>query len=551
MTKILRRIVPLIAILLATACFNVLLAQQNPAANTYDLVLRNARIVDGTGSPWYRADLAIRGDTIVRIAPSIREPAGRAIDVGDLVVAPGFIDIHTHASRAIFELPTADNYIRQGVTTIMEGADGGGSGLAGGLGAPIKPFLDRLETIAKSINVATFVGQGAVRERVIGLANRAPSADELERMREVVRQAMRDGAFGMSTGLFYVPGAFTPLEEVVELQKVVSPFRGVHTSHMRDEASRVVESVKETIAIGELGGVPTHVSHHKVIGKAYWGKSVDTLKVIDAARARGVDVTMDQYPYTASSTTIQAALIPQWAMEGGIEGAKGRLKDSAMRARIKAETMNILLTERGGGDPKNVVIVTCDWNPPLAGKHLGEITQARGFEPTIENAAETALWLVESGGCRGIFHAMGEEDLERILAHPATMIASDGEITIFGRASPHPRSYGTFARILSRYVRDKGVISLEDAVRKMSSFPAARVGFIDRGVLRPGMKADIAVFDPARVRDMATFEKPHQYAEGFSYVIVNGQIVYENGAMTPARSGRVIYGPGKNQAVQQ
>jgi dihydroorotase/N-acyl-D-amino-acid deacylase len=540
----------LAATMAAMSWAGMVVAQQNPTANAYDLVLRNARVVDGTGSPWYRADLAIRGDTIVRIAPSIRETATRMIDLGDLVAAPGFIDIHTHASRNIFEVPTADNYIRQGVTTVMEGADGGGSGLAGGLPVPLKPFLDRLEVTPRSINVASFVGQGAVREAVMGLANRAPSADELERMREIVRQSMKDGAFGLSTGLFYVPGAFTPLEEVVELQKVVAPFRGVHTSHMRDEASRVVESVKETIAIGELGGVPTHVSHHKIVGKVYWGKSVETLKVIEAARSRNVDVTMDQYPYTASSSTIQASLLPQWAMEGGIEGAKARLKEPATRARIKAATIEILLTERGGGDPKNVVIVTCDWNAGLAGKHLGEITQIRGLQPTLENAAEAVLWLVESGGCRGVFHAMGEEDLERILAHPATMIASDGEVTVFGRTAPHPRSYGTFARILSHYVREKKIITLEDAIRKMSSFPAARVGIVDRGVLRPGMKADIAVFDPARVRDMATFDKPHQYAEGYSYVIVNGQIVYESGAMTSARPGRVIYGPGKNSSVQ-
>jgi N-acyl-D-amino-acid deacylase len=545
-----RRFLHLAAGAMVVIHVNQVLAQQNPlATSSYDLVLRNARIVDGTSSPWYRADLAIRGDTIARIAPSIRESAARVIDLGDLVVAPGFIDIHTHASRNIFAVPTADNYIRQGVTTVFEGPDGAGS-VVGSLPAPIKPFLDRLETTPRSINVAAFIGQNAVREAVIGLANRAPSAAELERMREIVRQGMRDGAFGLSTGLFYVPGAFTPLEEIVELQKVVTPFRGVHTSHMRDEASRVVESVKETIAIGELSGVPTHVSHHKVVGKAYWGKSVETLQVIDAARARGIDVTMDQYPYTASSSTIQSSLLPPWAMEGGIEGAKARLKDPTTRMKIKAATREILLTERGGGDPKNVVINTCDWNPGFAGKHLGEITQARGLAPTLENAAETALWLVESGGCRGVFHAMGEEDLERILAHSATMIASDGEITIFGRAAPHPRSYGTFARILSRYVREKHIITLEDAVRKMTSFPAARVGFTDRGVLRPGMKADIAVFDADRVRDMATFETPHQYAEGFAYIIVNGEIVYEKGAMTAARPGRVIYGPGKTAAVQ-
>src|SRR5215813_1100391 len=512
-------------------------AQAQPGA-PFDLLIRNGRIIDGTGSPWYRGDLAVRGDTIARIAPKIDAPAARVIDAAGKVVAPGFIDLHTHAIRGIFQVPTADNYVRQGVTTIMEGPDGSSP-------VPLKPFLDKLEALPKSLNIGSFIGQGSVRQAVLGLANRNPTPEELERMRALVRQGMADGAFGLSTGLFYVPGAFTPLAEVVELQKVVAPFRGVHTSHMRDEASRVVESVKETITIGELAGVPTHVSHPKVIGKAYWGKSVETLKIIDAARARGVDVTVDQYPYTASSTTIQSALLPQWAMEGGIEGAKVRLKDSATRAKIKAATTEILLTERGGGDPKNVVVNTCDWNPSLAGKHLGEITQARGFEPTLENAAETVLWLVEGGGCSGVFHAMGEEDLERILAHPATMIASDGGVIVFGQGAPHPRSYGTFARILSRYVREKQTITLEDAIRKMTSFPAARVGFMDRGVLRPNMKADIAVFDPNRVRDMATFENPHQYAEGFAYVIVNGQIVYENGAMTLARPGRVIYGPGR------
>jgi N-acyl-D-amino-acid deacylase len=336
----------------------------------------------------------------------------------------------------------------------------------------------------------------------------------------------------------------------VELQKVVAPFRGVHTSHMRDEIAGIVESVRETIAIGEQGGVPTHVSHHKVVGKLNWGKSVQTLKLIDDARARGIDVTMDEYPYTASSTTIQAALLPAWAMEGGIGQAKVRLKDPATRAKIKAAATERILNAQGGGDPKNVAIVTCDWDPSLTGKNLGDVTQLRGLDPTLENASETVLWLVENGGCRGVFHAIDEEDLQRILAHPATMIASDGEVTNFGRSAPHPRSYGTFARVLAVYVREKGIITLEDAVRKMSSFPAARIGLTDRGVLRPGMKADIAVFDPARVRDMATYDRPHQYAEGFAYVIVNGRIVYENGVMTPARPGRVLYGPGKTAALQ-
>ncbi|MGZ5174031.1 MAG: N-acyl-D-amino-acid deacylase family protein [Burkholderiales bacterium] len=520
------------------------LAAAQAAEDPYDLVLRNARIVDGTGSPWYRADLAIRGDTIVQIAPSISAPAKRIIDVNGAVVSPGFIDLHTHAIRGIFQVPTADNYVRQGVTTIMEGPDGSSP-------VPLKPFLDKLEALQKSLNIGSFVGQGSVREAVVGLGDRKATTDEIARMRTIVDQAMRDGAFGMSTGLFYVPGKFTPVAEVIELQKVVAPYRGLHTSHMRDEASKIVDSVKETIAIGEHGGVPTQISHHKVIGKAYWGRSVETLRLIDEARARGVDATIDQYPYTASSTSIHAALLPGWALEGGLQETQKRVKDAATRPKIQAAIVELIRTERGGGDPTNVVLSLCEWDATLAGKNLSQVAQARGMTPTVENAAEVVMWVIEQGSCRGVFHAMGEDDLLRIIVHPATMIASDGEVPVFGRGAPHPRSYGTFARVLAVYVRDKKVLTLEEAVRKMSSFPAIRIGLNDRGVLRPGMKADIAIFDPARVRDAATFEKPHQYAEGFSHVIVNGQVVYENGAMTPARPGRVLYGPGKSVARAQ
>jgi dihydroorotase/N-acyl-D-amino-acid deacylase len=505
----------------------------------YDLVLRNARVVDGAGSPWYRADIAVRGDTIVQIAPAVASTAARVIDVKGAVVSPGFIDLHTHAIRGIFQVPTADNYVRQGVTTILEGPDGASP-------VPLQPFLDRLEALQKSLNVGSFVGQGSVRAAVVGLADRNATADEMARMRGLVEQSMRDGAFGMSTGLFYIPGKFTPIEEVIELQKVVSPYRGLHTSHMRDEASRILDSVRETIAIGERGGVPTQVSHHKVIGKANWGRTVETLKLIDEARARGVDATIDQYPYTASSTSIHAALLPGWALEGGLQETRKRLKDPSTRAKIKEVTAELIRTERGAGDPANVVISLCGWDTTLTGKNLSQIAQARGMTPTPENAAEVVAWLIDNGSCQGVFHAMGEEDLLRVIVHPAAMVASDGEVPIFGRGAPHPRSYGTFARVLAVYVREKKVLTLEDAVRRMSSMPATRIGLADRGLLRPGMKADMAIFDPARVRDAATYEKPHQYAEGFSHVIVNGRVVYENGAMTAARPGRVLYGPGKS-----
>src|SRR5215471_11455702 len=511
-------------------CVSVYVTPQVPP---YDLILRNGRIVDGSGNPWYRSDIAIRGDTIVRIAPSITESAARVIDVGGQVIAPGFIDIHSHARDGIFEVPAAENYIRQGVTTVIEGPDGSSP-------LPIADFLARLDVLQKTINIGTMVGQGSVRTAVMGAIDRKPTVEELAKMRTLVEQGMKGGAFGLSSGLFYVPGTFSSTDEVVELAKVAARFGGIYISHMRDEASRVVDSVKETIEIGERGGLPTQLTHHKIIGTANWGKSVDTLKLVDEARARGVDATIDQYPYTASSTSIQAALMPAYALEGGRDKILERLKNQALRNELKKETARLIAEERGGGNPNNVQLARCDWDHSLDGKRLGDVTRARGVEPTVDNAADTVFWIVENGGCSGIFHAIDEQDLQRILRHPATMIGSDGEVPIFGEANPHPRSYGTFVRVLGRYVRDLKVITLEEAIRKMSAFPAARTGLADRGVLREGMKADIAVFDPNTVRDLATFEQPHQYAEGVSLVVVNGVVAFENGKMTDARPGRVL-----------
>ena len=523
-----------LAILLALS----ISAPRAQAPASYDLLIRNGRIVDGTGSPWYRGDLAVRGDTIARIAPRIDAAAARVIDAGGRVVAPGFIDLHTHARRGIFEVPTADNYVRQGVTTLIEGPDGSSP-------FPIAPFLDRIAATRITPNFGLFVGQGTIRNEVIGPVNRKATEPEIEKMRGMVRAGMEDGAFGLSSGLFYVPGTFTPTAEVIELAKVAGRMGGIYISHMRDEANGVLDSVKETIEIGEKGGLPTQVTHHKVIGKANWGKAVDTLKLIDEARARGVDATLDQYPYTASSTSIQAALMPAYALEGGRDAVLKRLQTPAMRNELKKETARLIQEERGGGDPNNVQLARCDWDHSLDGKRLGDVTRARGFEPTIDNAADTVFWIVEKGGCSGIFHAIDEQDLQRILRHPATMIGSDGEIPIFGQANPHPRSYGTFVRVLGRYARDLKTITLEDAVHKMSAFPAQRIGLTDRGALREGLKADIAIFDPATVADRATFEQPHQYAVGVTQVIVNGQVAFEDGKMTVARPGRVLYGPSK------
>ena len=501
----------------------------------YDLVFRGGHVVDGTGSPWTRADVAVKGDTIALVAPRIDAPAARVVDASGLVLSPGFIDIHTHARRGIFKVPTADNYTRQGVTTIYEGPDGSSP-------LPIKEFLDRVAAARISPNFGIFVGQGSVRDAVMGTVDRRATPEELEKMRALVRQGMLDGAVGLSTGLFYVPGIFTPTDEVVELAKVAGAMGGIHVSHMRNEAATILDSVRETIAIGERGGLPTQVTHHKIIGVQNWGGSEETIRLIHEARARGVDATIDQYPYTASSTSI-GVLLPPWALEGGRAEVLKRLADPDQRAKIKATVADNIRYDRGAGDPKNITVSSCAWDPSLAGKTLADITRQRGLDPTIDNAAETALFIVEQGNAQGIFHAIGEEDLQRIIVCPLTMIASDGEVPVFGQAVPHPRSYGTFARVLSVYVREKQLLTLEEAVRKMTSLPAWRLGLQDRGVLRQGMKADLALFDPARVRDKATFAQPHQYAEGFEMVLVNGQVIFEQGAMTAARPGRVLYGP--------
>ena len=506
------------------------------AEGRYDLAIVGARIVDGSGNPWYRGDVYLRGDTIAAIDLAGRKfESKHTIDGRGLVVAPGFIDIHTHARRAILEIPTAENYARQGVTTLIEGPDGGSP-------VPLRPYLEEVALVKTSVNFGAFIGQGSIRESVIGPNDRKATPEEMTKMLEITRQGMRDGAFGLSTGLFYVPGAFTPTEEVTALARVAGEMGGIHISHMRNEAKDVVKSVNETVAIGENGALPTQVTHHKIIGKGNWGASDQTLAAVAAARARGVDATIDQYPYTASSTGINA-LLPAWAQDGGRQATLTRLKDRETRAKIKAVVVDNIRFDRGGGDAKNIQIASAGFDPTLAGKNLAQITAARGLEVTLENAAETALDIIEKGGASAIFHAINEEDLVRILRDPNSMVASDGEVIRFGVASPHPRGYGTFVRVLGRYVRELKVITLQDAIRKMTSFPAQRLGLLDRGLVRPGMKADLVIFDESEIGDRATFEKPHQYAVGVKWVLVSGEVIFDGKAMTAARPGKLLKGP--------
>ncbi len=501
----------------------------------YDILIVNGKIYDGAANPWSYGDIAIKGDTIIAMGYLPGATATRRIDAKGMAVAPGFIDIHSHGRRGIEAVPTAENYLREGVTTIIEGPDGSSP-------LPLKPFFESLTAKGMSINLASFVGHGTIRTQVMGLVNRQATPDELNKMRELARQAMLDGAVGLSTGLFYVPGNYANTEEVIELGKIVGPMGGFHESHMRDESDHILDSVRETIRIGEEGGLPTQITHHKVVGTSNWGQNVATLKLVEEARTRGVDVSIDQYPYTASSTGI-AALFPQWAQEGGQKSLLERLSAPTSREKIKTAIMTNIRDNRGGGDPKNIVIVNCSFDESLAGKSLADLTRARGVPVNFDTAAETAIALQSKGPCSAVYHAIAEPDIERIMKSPYTMIASDGDIPIFGKAAPHPRSYGTFARVLGVYVRERHVITLEDAIHKMSGMPAARLKFGDRGLLKPGMKADVVVFDPNTVIDKATFEQPHQYSVGFREVIVNGKFAMLDGKVTAERPGRILYGP--------
>ena len=377
----------------------------------------------------------------------------------------------------------------------------------------------------------------------MGNTDRAPTAAELDTMQAMVRQAMADGAFGLSSGLEYTPGAYADTDELVALAQAMAPHGGLYISHIRDEGARLLESVDEVIRVGEEGGVPAQVTHHKVIGKQRWGGSTASLARIEAARARGVDVTSDQYPYTASSTGL-AILFPAWSKEGSTDDLRARLRDPGTRARIKTAIVDHLAAERGS-DPSTVVIASCPFDSTVAGQSLADLVVAQGLPVTLPHAAEVAMDLQAQGGCQGVFHSMSEADVARIMQHPTTMVSSDGGIPVVGLGAPHPRNYGAFARVLAYFVRERGVLTLPQAVHKMTRLPAERLGLDDRGVLREGAVADVTVFDPATIQDHATFEAPHQYATGVQHVFVGGTAVLLDGERTDARPGQVLRFAGR------
>jgi N-acyl-D-amino-acid deacylase len=528
-----RVVITLSVFILLAAGWRTAEAQTNAS---FDVLITNGRILDGAGNPWFHGDIGIRGDRIVAVGHLPGATAPKTIDAKKQIVAPGFIDVHNHSRRAMFEAPAGENFIRQGVTSIIEGPDGSSP-------IPLAPFFEKVSASRLAVNVGAFLGHGSVREEIIGMADRAATPSEIDQMRRLMRQAMEQGALGLSTGLFYLPGTFASTEEVIELAKVAGQYGGIHISHMREEGVNLLDSVRETIRIGEEGGLPTQITHHKAIGKPYWGQTVESLRLVEEARKRGVDVSIDQYPYTAAHSGT-GALFPPWAQEGGREALLKRMNDPPTRVRMRTEIARRIEVDRGGGDPANVQFSRCNWNASLDGKTLADVTRDRGREVNFENAAETLMEIQQSGGCSAVYHGMDEGDVVRVMQYPGTMIASDGGIHVFGEGVPHPRSYGTFPRVLGRYVREKQVMRLEDAIRRMTSLPAQRVGLFDRGLIRPGMKADVVIFDPDRIIDRSEFGNPHQYSEGVSYVLINGVAVLDNGTMTGARPGEILRGPG-------
>lgn len=499
----------------------------------FDLIITGGTVIDGTGAPRYRADVAIAGD---RIAAISREPiapalARRTIDATGLIVSPGFIDLHAHI-EPLLRMPDAESHVRQGVTTALGGPDGGGPW-------PFAPYLDSAQATGVGMNVAFLVGHNTIRRHVMQLENRAPTPAELDQMRGMVGQGMHEGAFGLSTGLRYLPGTFSNTDEVVALSQVAKDSGGIYTSHLREEGLGVVEGVAEAIEIGRRTGITIVLTHHKVIGKPMWGQSVRTLAMVDSARRAGVDVRIDQYPYTATSTGI-GVLVPTWALAGGDSAFERRLADPALRDSIVRGIVELLMTDRGGGDLARVQFARVSWQPALEGRTLRDWAVERGLSPTPETGAQLVIEAEQRGGASAIYHVLDEGDVERIMRHPQTMIASDGRLSRPGEGHPHPRAYGTFPRVLARYVRERQLLTLEDAIKKMTSMPAATLHLTDRGRLVAGARADLTIFSADSVSDRATFQDPHQYPAGIPYVIVNGALAVDGGRFTGSRAGHVL-----------
>lgn len=497
------------------------------SAADYDLLIQHGRVVDGTGSPAVFEDIAIRDGRIAAIGKINPTSAKNTIDATGLVVTPGFIDTHTHAED-ILDLPEGENFIRMGVTTLMLGNCGGSA-------LDVDKFLRRVEATNVCPNIATLFGHNTVRRSVMGGAfDRVPSADDMARMKSAVAQAMDAGAFGLSTGLIYLPGTFSKTEEIIELAKVSAAHGGIYASHMRDEGVQIDEALDELFRVAREAKIRAHVSHIKLSGKSSWGRAPEILKKIDAARAEGLDITQDQYTYTASSTGI-SQLVPDWAREGN--KFADRVRNPATKERIK-NAMRENLKRHQYDDFSYAVIANYEPDPSLNGLNIAQAAAKKLGSFSLDNQIEIILQIQNDAS--GVFHSMNEDDLQTFMRHPNTMFASDSSVRKFNEGVPHPRGYGNNARLLHRYVHELAILRLEEAIRRMTSLPANTFHIRDRGQIHQNFWADLALFDPAIVTDQATFTQPHQYARGFEYVFVNGKPVLEHGRLTGEKPGQAL-----------
>ena len=503
-----------------------------PAARpNYDLVIRNGRVVDGTGAPAFYADIGVNRGKIAEIRRGLASGKNE-VDAAGQIVTPGYIDVHTH-SESIGRMPEAENFIRMGVTTIV-------TGNCGGSAPDIAKFLRDVEKTGTTVNVATLVGHNTVRSRAMGGSfDRAPTSAELEKMRAAVDRAMKDGAVGLSTGLIYLPGTFSKTDEIVEAAKALAPYDGIYVSHMRNEGMKMREALEEVFRIAREAGVRAHVSHIKRTGKPSWGTAGEMIALLEKARREGVDVSQDQYAYTASSTGIGANLIPAWAREGGREKYLERIAEPASKARLVKEMREELALDQRE-DFAFAVITSFGSDPSLNGKNIVEAAKLKRGSASVEDQIELILEIEKTGGAGGVFHEMNEEDLRSFLRHPNTMVASDSGPRRLGNERPHPRGFGNNARVLARYVRETGLLRLEEAVRRMTSLPAGVFRLRDRGILKEGAWADLVALNPDQIQDTATFDDPNQYPSGITAVVVNGEVAFQKGALSGKRPGKAL-----------
>jgi len=500
---------------------------------TCDVLIENGKIIDGSGNNWYYGSVAVSNGKIVGIGREIPFRGKKTINAKGLIIAPGFIDVHTHLEGDEDKDPNATSFILDGVTTCI-------TGNCGSSNTDVKKYLQWIDSLKLSINVGTLAGHNDIRKKVMGRVNRDATPEEMQQMEQIMEKAMRDGALGLSTGLIYIPGTYTKTPEIVSLAKIAAKYDGVYATHMRDEGDSVTYAINEALTIGREANIPVEISHFKLSGQQNWGRSRETVGMIEAARNEGIEVTIDQYPYTASSTSI-STLIPEDILADGQDSIKARLQRAEIRSYV-TRSMLARLKKRKLKHFSYAVVAYYQPDTSFNGKSIEQINLMKGRKHNAKTETETVMEIMTNGGASAVFHGMGEDDVKRIMQYPFNMFASDATIRVLNAGMPHPRGYGTNARVLAKYVRDENVLTLEEAIRRMTSLPAQKFQLQNRGLLKEGFAADIVVFDEKTVQDVSTFAKPHAYSKGFHYVLVNGVITVENEVHTGARSGQSLYG---------